>query len=203
MGSRSTIASRRSARTTALRQNKYRSAGKIAIPWIAAKVLHPVFALSCGVGFPLKSNLGIAEEVERMASYLSPPGAVYCPARPVPTILIRCPSGISGAYVSFGKTVIGNPRWRCSVCGKTFSRNTKATARQRDHHKNKTIFKLLVNKMPVRRIIEVTDIAPQTFYHRLAFSIASARHLLPVGARLGPTLPSAGYTSAWIGRTIW
>jgi len=39
----------------------------------------------------------------------------------------------------------------------------------RDHHKNKTIFKLLVNKMPVRRIIEVTDIAPQTFYHRLAF----------------------------------
>ena len=28
------------------------------------------------------------------------------------------------------------PRWRCSVCGKTFSQNTKATARQREHHKN-------------------------------------------------------------------
>ena len=26
---------------------------------------------SCGVGFPLKSNIGIVEEVERMASYLS------------------------------------------------------------------------------------------------------------------------------------
>lgn len=36
------------------------------------------------------------------------------------------------------QTAIGNPRWRCSVCGKTFSYNAKATARQREHHKNKT-----------------------------------------------------------------
>ena len=123
----------------------------------------------CGVGFPLKSNLGIVEEVERMGSYLSPPGEVYCPNEACANHTNQVPVGIAGAYASFGKTAIGNPRRRCSVCGKTFSRNTKATARQRDHHKNKIIFKLLVNKMPVRRIIEVTNIAPQTFYHRLAF----------------------------------
>ena len=50
-----------------------------------------------------------------------------------------------------------------------FSQNLKATARQREPHKNKAIFKLLVNKMPVRRIIEVTDIDPHTFDNRLGF----------------------------------
>lgn len=123
----------------------------------------------CGEGFPLKSNLGIAEEVERMVSYLMPPAAACCHNKACSNHIDQVPVNTAGAYVSFGKTLIGNPRWRCNVCGKTFSQNTKATARQREHHKNKTIFKLLVNKMPVRRIIEVTDIDPNTFYHRLDF----------------------------------
>ncbi len=124
---------------------------------------------SCGEGFPLKSNLGIAEEVARMASYLTLPSAVCCRNDACANHTDQVPIGTAGAYASFGKTAIGNPRWRCSVCGKTFSQNVKATARQREHHKNKTIFKLLVNKMPVRRIIEVADIHPKTFYHRLDF----------------------------------
>lgn len=123
----------------------------------------------CGEGFPLKSNLGIAEEVERMAAYLSPPDAVFCRNDACANHTDQVPVGTAGAYASFGKTTTGSPRWRCSVCNKTFSQNTKATARQRDHHKNKTIFKLLVNKMPVRRIIEVANISPKTFYHRLDF----------------------------------
>lgn len=123
----------------------------------------------CGVGFPLKSNLGVAEEVERMASYLLPPNAVCCRNEACANHTDQVPIGKEGAYVSFGKTAIGNSRWRCRVCGKTFSLNTKSTARQREHHKNKTIFKLLVNKMPVRRIIEVADIHPKTFYQRLDF----------------------------------
>lgn len=123
----------------------------------------------CGEGFPLKSNLGIAEEVERMTAYLSPPDAVFCHNDACANHTGQVPVGTAGAYASFGKTTTGSPRWRCSVCDKTFSQNTKATARQRDHHKNKTIFKLLVNKMPVRRIIEVADINPKTFYHRLDF----------------------------------
>jgi transposase-like protein len=124
---------------------------------------------SCGEGFPLKSNLGIAEEVERMASYLSLPSAVCCRNDACANHTDQVPIGTAGAYASFGKTAIGNSRWRCSLCGRTFSQNTKATARQREHYKNKTIFKLLVNKMPVRRIIEVADIHPKTFYHRLDF----------------------------------
>jgi transposase-like protein len=124
---------------------------------------------SCGVGFPLKSNLGITEEVARMASYLQLPNAVYCRNEACANHTNQVPVGAAGAYASFGKTAIGNSRWRCNVCGKTFSKNMKSTARQREHHKNKTIFKLLVNKMPVRRIIEVADINPKTFYQRLDF----------------------------------
>lgn len=123
----------------------------------------------CGEMFPLKSNVGIAEEVQRMAAYLLPAVAVFCRNEDCPNHANQVPVGTIGAYASFGKTTIGNPRWRCNVCGKTFSQNTKATARQRKHHKNKTIFRLLVNKMPVRRIIEVADIDPKTFYHRLDF----------------------------------
>lgn len=124
---------------------------------------------SCGEGFPLKSNIGIAEKVKRMASYLSPPDVVFCRNDACANHTGQVPVGTAGAYASFGKAAIGSPRWRCSVCGKTFSQNTKATARQREHHKNKTIFKLLVKKMPVRRIIEVADIHPKTFYHCLDF----------------------------------
>lgn len=123
----------------------------------------------CGESFPLKSNLGIAEEIERMANYLSPAAAVFCRNEDCANHRNHVPVGTAGAYASFGKTTIGNPRWRCNVCGKTFSLNIKATARQREHYKNKTILRLLVNKMPVRRIIEVADIDPKTFYHRLNF----------------------------------
>lgn len=104
-----------------------------------------------------------------MASYLLPPDVVCCRNDACANHTNQVPVGTVGAYASFGKTAIGNSRWRCSVCGKTFSQNTKSTARQRQHHKNKTIFKLLVNKMPVRRIIEVADIHPKTFYQRLDF----------------------------------
>jgi len=104
-----------------------------------------------------------------MASYLSSPSAVCCRNDACTNHAGQVPIGTAGAYVSFGKTAIGNARWRCSVCGKTFSQNTRATARQREHYKSKNIFKLLVNKMPIRRIIEVADIHPKTFYHRLGF----------------------------------
>jgi hypothetical protein len=106
---------------------------------------------------PLKSNVGIAKKVQRIAAYLSPAVAVFCRNNDCPNHANQVAVGTVCACASFGKTTIGSQRSRCNVCGKTFSQNNKATARQREHHKNKTIFRLLVNKMPVRRIIEVAD----------------------------------------------
>jgi len=158
---------------------------------------------SCAVEFPLKSNIGIVEEVERLASYLSPPAPWCCPNKACANYADRVPAGAAGAYASFGKTAIGNPRWRCNVCGKTFSQNLKATARQREPHKNKTIFKLLVNKMPVRRIIEVAGIDPHTFYNRLDFLHRQCQLFAAHRERASPIFPSAGCTWASTGRTTW
>lgn len=154
----------------ALRQDSHRYGGAIATFWIrATRVSPPASARPAVKGSPLKSNLGIAEEVARMASYLLPARAICYRNDACSNHVDQVPVGTARAYASFGKTAIGNTRWRCNVCGKTFSQNTKFTARQREHYKNKTIFKLLVNKIPVRRIIEVADIHPKTFYHRLDF----------------------------------
>ena len=53
--------------------------------------------------------------------YLSPPGAVCCRNDACANHTDQVPIGTAGAYASFGKTAIGNSRWRCSVCGKGFS----------------------------------------------------------------------------------
>lgn len=124
---------------------------------------------ACGEEFPLKSNLGISEELERLSNYLAKPEALFCRNTVCTNHIDQVPVDSVSGYTLFGKTAIGNPRWRCRICGRTLSKNIKSIARQREHHKNKTIFKLLVNKMPIRRIIEVADIDPNTFYHRLNF----------------------------------
>ena len=112
----------------ASRQNKNRFLAAIATRWKVREALPPA-CTSCGVEFPLKSNIGIVEEIERLASYLSPPAPLCCPNQDCANHAGRIPAGVAGAYASFGKTAIGNPRWRCNVCGKTFSQNLKATAR--------------------------------------------------------------------------
>ena len=55
------------------------------------------------------------------------------------------------------------------ACQKTFSVAASSTSRQRDSHKNKLIFKLLMNKMPLRRICEVAEIGPHALYGKIDF----------------------------------
>ncbi len=76
----------------------------------------------CGVGFPLKSNLGIVEEVERLASYLSPPDAVCCPNKDCANHANKVPIEKTSVYASFGKTTIGNPRCVAASVVKHFPR---------------------------------------------------------------------------------
>jgi hypothetical protein len=74
-----------------------------------------------------------------------------------------------GLYKRFGKTDHGSQRWRCLACGKTFSEPARATLRQRMPRKNQQVFRLLMNKMPLRRICESAGISMQTLYDKLAF----------------------------------
>lgn len=120
----------------------------------------------CGEYPPLKSNQGIAEEVQRISSYLAKQQEPSCPEESCENYGI----GIStpGAYYSFGKTRSGSQRYRCRKCSKTFSAGGP-TLRQKKPEINEMIFKLLMNKMPFNRILETVDIYPATLYAKIDF----------------------------------
>lgn len=162
----------------------------------------------CGETPPLKSNLGISEEIVRLSLHLVKPDAPSCPNEACANHGMPV-SGNKARYYSIGKTGHGSQRYKCRACGKTFS-TARASTRQRYPQKNLTIFKLLMNKSPMSRICEVADIAPKTFYDRLAFfhkqSLAFAgaheRKLLEgmPFRRLYVAVDRQDYTINWAGR---
>jgi transposase-like protein len=78
------------------------------------------------------------------------------------------PVTTTGFYVRNGKTPSGTSRWRCNVCRKTFAGKAAPQARQRKPHKNRDVSSLLMNKMPLNRIAEVTGLAPTSIYGKIA-----------------------------------
>jgi transposase-like protein len=119
----------------------------------------------CMESFPLKSNIGIVEELQRMRPVIA---EACCPDESCSNHGIGVSVG-KAFYSSFGTSTIGSKRYKCKACGKTFSTATKSTHRQRETHKNKEIFALLVNKTPMRRIVELAEVSPQTVYDKIDF----------------------------------
>ena len=121
---------------------------------------------ACGEHLPVKSNVGVAEEIARLQAVVAPTRAPTCPdpACANHTVPVTTPK----AYQSFGLTKSGSRRYRCKACQKTFAVGT-ATRYQKQPAKTAEIFKLLMNKSPLRRICEVAEIHPETLYHRLGF----------------------------------
>ncbi len=71
-------------------------------------------------------------------------------------------------YQSFGKTKSGSQRYRCKLCNTTFAVGA-STKQQPEPHKNIQILRLLVNKMPMKRISEVADISMPSLYDKIDF----------------------------------
>jgi transposase-like protein len=122
---------------------------------------------TCGEYPPLKSNQSIAEERERLGIYLGVPPEPSCPGVDCANHGVGVTTG-SPHYRSYGATKSGSRRYRCNACTKTFSVGS-STVRQKQPHKNRLIFQLLMNKSPFRRICEIADIAPGTLYPKLNF----------------------------------
>lgn len=122
---------------------------------------------SCGEHIPMKSNVGIYEELERISSYLDISKQVaVCPH--VDCSNHSVPVGTKKAYRSFGTCTSGAKRYQCSVCMKTFS-VSKPDKGQHDTNQNVEIFKLLVNKVPLSRIINILNISWSVLYSRIDF----------------------------------
>ena len=121
----------------------------------------------CNEHPPTKNNLAIQEEIYRFSDYLKLKEEPSCPEPSCSNHTISINLG-KGHYQSFGKTKSGSRRYRCKVCGKTFSIGG-APLRQKKPHLNKLIFKLLMNKFPFCRICEVAEISPKALYGKINF----------------------------------
>lgn len=124
----------------------------------------------CGEYPPVKSNQAVAEEQSRFLSVLAERPVPSCPD----TACVNHGVPIGKGYQSIGLSKSGSHRYRCNACKKTFSVG-KSTTRQKAPHKNRTIFALLMNKSPMRRICEVADIGPEGLYGKIDFLFEQTR----------------------------
>lgn len=147
---------------------------------------HGLRCKACGEAFTTKSNLAIVEELQRLREQGSPvvddTGCNTAGCQNFRRIETTPPS----RYQSFGHSAGGSRRWRCKACRKTFTTSTRATLRQRQPDKNELIFRLLINKSPMRRICEVADIHPSVLYQRIGFLY---RQCVRIAADIEASLP--------------
>ena len=79
-----------------------------------------------------------------------------------------------------------------------------ATLRQKAPEKNRTIFTLLVNKAPLRRICEVAQIDPSHLYWKIKFLPAQCQTFVADWERRSSMgCRSAGCISRPIGKSTW
>jgi len=127
----------------------------------------------------LRSNLAIAQELTRLDPLRWRAARTSCTTS-------RCTAfGMSvdehpDLYQKHGRTAAGESRYRCKGCGLTFTGGSTLRT-QRRPEVNVDVLKLVVNKVPMRRICEVLDLNPATLYSKLGYlaevaSEFSARH---------------------------
>ena len=150
----------------------------------------------CGQYPTIKSNKAIHEELIRFWKPFDTIVATpTCPNQDCPNHQIDIDKGKTH-YQSFGRTKAGSTRHRCKACGRTFVSSSSPTIRHRKPHKNAAIFRLLVNKVPFRRICEVEGITMSTLYRKIDFL---HRQCTGFAAERERNLPSISFARLYIG----
>jgi transposase-like protein len=127
----------------------------------------------CNRHFTIKSNAAVTEELERFVAK-EELSTVY---RQDGTACHKVSCDNFGCtvkdhpekYRKKGNTPAGNQRYQCKGCKKGFTYGSKKRLSHPSskNHENKTLFMLIVNQMPINRIIEMTDLAPPTIYKKI------------------------------------
>jgi len=124
---------------------------------------------SCKQYSIIKSNLATIEELERISAYLQPKKInLSCPNKDCENHRIEV-CDFPDSYYTHGATNAGTKRYQCKKCKRTFSNSGKTTRRQRIAYKNKQIFKQIVNRVPIKRISEISDVSPETVYRKIEY----------------------------------
>lgn len=122
--------------------------------------------LCCKKFSRLKSNKAIHEELERQRAYLSVVSPIRCSDERCPN---HSPVGeIANNFRKYGKTRHGSDRWQCRLCKKTFSVGKPSLYHQKPHT-NIRAFELLVNKVPISRMVEILGISASSVYGKIDF----------------------------------
>lgn len=119
----------------------------------------------CGQYPTIKSNRAIHEELIRFWKPFDAKAVPTCPNQDCPNHHREDKT----CYYLFGRTKAGSKRYRCKTCGRTFVVSSSPTIRHRLPHKNAAVFRLLVNKVPFRRICELEGITMATLYRKIDF----------------------------------
>lgn len=127
----------------------------------------------------IKSNHAIAKELARAGGSLRQAPVTGCPNRACPQHGPNVTSQSKG-YQRFGSTRSGSLRFRCKACRCVFTPVRRGRS-QLKPHENKTVFKALVSKAPIRSIAYQADLHAQAVYakidfiHRQCLAFAAAR----------------------------
>jgi transposase-like protein len=149
----------------------------------------------CGQYPTIKSNKAIHEELSRFWKPFDTRAILTCPNQDCPNHHIDREKATTH-YHSFGRTKAGSLRYRCKACGRTFTAASSPTIRHRKPYKNAAIFRLLVNKVPFRRICEVEGITMATLYRKIDFI---HRQCIRFAAERERNLPSMVFARLYIG----
>ncbi|GAM10913.1 hypothetical protein OR1_03213 [Geobacter sp. OR-1] len=133
---------------------------------------------ACKETFPIKSNKGIKEELDRHLPF----------PRQVEPIHLCCPNvncnnhnldveSTPGAYYTNGKTITGSQRYKCKICKSTFTDvlKTSTISRHKKSHRNASIFLDLINKVPLKAIARKNSISMKTVYDKIDFIYKQCR----------------------------
>ncbi len=128
---------------------------------------------SCKEGLPLKSNVAIVEEYQRLRGEQTNPGDC-CKNADCPNHA-RSAHEHPDAYRKFGYQPAyqgkrGNPRRQCLACKQVITLSDPASDQRKQievEAQDVLLCKLLVGKMPLRRILATLNIDPRIFYVRL------------------------------------
>jgi transposase-like protein len=118
----------------------------------------------CGVESRVKSNKAVHEEFQRQAAHIFTPSPLVCSTEGCQSD----PRHPTKAFQKFGKSDAGSLRFRCRSCKATFS-IPSPTARQRRTRANAPVFRHLVNKVPLNRIVEFCGVSFPTLYDKIRF----------------------------------
>lgn len=131
---------------------------------------------TCDSHTKIKSNRAVSEELDRHLELLATPGGLHCPNVTCENYFKPIDSHPE-SYSPHGWTARGEQRHRCKCCSKTFS-GGKPHKRQKTSNENKTVFQMLVGKVCITQIAQITGLAPKTVYDKIDFLYAQCAKFL-------------------------